>query len=887
MRAFLIDGTAFCYRAHYAIRELTTSTGRPTNAIYGFILILNKIIKEETPDLVGVAFDLKAPTFRHKKFKDYKAHRPPMPDELIKQMPTIKEVVKGYNIPFFEKEGYEGEDIIATIAKDLVRKGIEVYIVTGDKDILQLVSEKIKVYNTHKEGLIYDKEKVEEKYGVAPDKVIEVMALIGDKTDNIPGVSGIGIKTAQKLIKKYKTLENLLDNIDKLENKKLQTVLKEHSKDARLSKELARIDANVPIEFEIDELKIKKPDKKKLFKIFKELEFRKLLKEFAPDDKWEADYKLIVERNEFEEMIQRLKNKNLFAFDFETTSADPHKAEPIGISFCWKEKEAYYIPLLDKKEEQGRKGILRSEVFNKLKPILKDKRIKKIGQNIKYEIIILARYGLDIEGIYFDTMVASYLLNSSKLNHNLDDISLEYLGHKTMPLSDLIDKKKKEVSLKDADLNKLSWYACEDSDVVFRLYKILEDKLKEKELFKLYTDIEMPLIKVLANMELNGISVDEEKLKKLSCELSRELDKIKKDIFDIAGVEFNINSPKQMREILFNKLKLPVVKRTKTGPSTDVEALKMLSNKHKLPGFILKYREFTKLKTGYIDSLPKLINPKTKKIHTSFNQTITQTGRLSSSEPNLQNIPVKGNIGKRIREAFIPESKNFSFLSADYSQVELRVLAHLSDDENLKRAFEEDLDIHAFTASLIFGKDLDEIDKDMRATAKTVNFSIIYGVSPYGLSKELNIEVQEAKKFIDSYFKRYPKVKNYIDVMIKQATDKGYVVTLFGRRRYIPQIKSSDKTQANFAKRVAINTPIQGTASDLIKIAMIDIYKELKKCNLSSKMILQIHDELIFEAANHEIERLKRIVKDKMENVVKLSVPIKTDIKTGKSWAEC
>ena len=585
-------------------------------------------------------------------------------------------------------------------------------------------------------------------------------------------------------------------------------------------------------------------------------------------------------------MIQRLNTKDLFAFDFETTDANPHKAEPIGISFCWKEKEAYYIPLLDKKEE-NKKGILRSEVFNKLEPIFKDKKIKKIGQNIKYEIIILARYGLDIEGVYFDTMIASYLLNPSKLNHNLDDISLEYLGHKTVPLSDLIDKKKKDVSLKDTDLNKLSWYACEDSDVVFRLYKMLEDKLKEKELFKLYTDIEMPLVKVLANMELNGISVDKEKLKRLSRDLSKELDKIKKDIFNIAGAEFNINSPKQLREILFDKLKLPVVKKTKTGPSTDVEVLKILSNKHKLPGFILKYREFTKLKTGYVDSLPKLINPKTKKIHTSFNQTITQTGRLSSSNPNLQNIPARGSISKKIREAFIPQSKNFSFLSADYSQVELRVLAHLSDDENLKRAFEENLDIHAFTASLIFDKDLDKIDKDMRATAKTVNFSIVYGVSPYGLSKELNIEVPEAKKFIDSYFKRYPKVKKYIDTMIKQATDKGYVVTLFGRRRYIPQIKSSDKSQANFAKRVAINTPIQGTASDLIKIAMIDIYKELKKCNLSSKMILQIHDELIFEAANDEIERLKRIVKDKMENVVKLNVPIKTDIKTGKSWAEC
>jgi len=885
VKAFLIDGTSFCYRAHYAVRDLTTSSGRPTNAIYGFILILNKIIKEENPDLIGIAFDLKAPTFRHKRFKDYKIHRQPMPDELIEQIPVIKEVIRAYNIPLYEKEGYEAEDIIATIAKDLAKRGVEVYIVTGDKDILQLVNDNIKVYNTHKDGLIYDKNKVRERFGVPPERIVDIMALTGDKIDNIPGVSGIGVKTAQRLIIKFKTVENLLSNIDKLKDKKLKNILETHKEDARLSKELAKIHTAVPIEFNVEELKRKESDKTKLFKIFKELEFRKLLKEFAPEDRWEANYEIIKDDADLKELIRKLKDAKLFAFDFETTNSNPHKAVPIGISFCLREKEAYYIPLLSEKEKD-QENFLIQDVFKQLKVILENKNIKKIGQNVKYEIIILARYGIRTEGIYFDTMIASYLLNPSKLNHNLEDISLEYLGHKMVPLSDLVDKKQKEFLLEDADLKQLSWYACEDSDVVFRLYKRLEDKLKEKKLFKLFTEIEMPLIRVLADMELNGITVDIDKLKILSNILSKELNHIKEEIFKITGIHFNINSPKQLREVLFDKLNLPVIKKTKTGPSTDVEVLERLSSKHKLPRYLLKYRELTKLKTGYIDALPKLIDPKTRKIHTSFNQTVTQTGRLSSSDPNLQNIPARGTLSKKIREAFVPTNSNFSFLSADYSQIELRILAHLSGDRNLKKAFESGLDIHSFTASLVFNKNIKKVTEYEREIAKTVNFSIIYGVSPYGLSKELDIDVDKAKDFITSYFTRYPEVKIYIDKVIKEAEEKGYVITLFGRRRYIPQIKSFDEKQANFARRVAINTPIQGTASDLIKIAMIEIDRELKDKRYLSRMILQIHDELIFEVANNEIDELKGLVKDKMENVVKLSVPIKVDIKIGDSWAE-
>jgi DNA polymerase-1 len=887
VKAFLIDGTSFCYRAHYALPEFTTSDGRPTNAIYGFILILNKILQEEKPDLLAVAFDLKAPTFRHKKYKDYKVHRPPMPEGLQQQIPAIKEVIKAYNIALFQMEGFEGEDIIATIVKQLEKKDdVDIYIVTGDKDMLQLVNKNVKVYNTHKEGLIYDEKKVKQKYQVEPKRVIDIMALMGDKSDNIPGVKGIGAKTAQRLIKKFKTVEDLLENIDEIKSKRIKNKIKNNIENIKLSKDLVKIHADVPIDFSFKQLKKEEPNNKKLFKMFKELEFRKLLKKYAPEDKWQADYNLITTSKQLKDIISKIKKKKLVAFDFETTSKDPHKAKPVGISLCLQDGKAAYLPLLDESESK-KEGLKRKEAFDLLKEVLEDEKIEKIGQNIKYEMIILNNYDIDIKGKLFDAMIASYLINPSKLNHNLEDISLEYLGHKMIPFSDLITKNDKNKTIKDVNIEKLMWYACEDSDVAFRLKDILEKKLKENNLYKLFEEIEIPLVKVLAYMELNGVAVNKNKLKSLSKDLNKRLKKIEKRVFNLAEEEFNLNSTNQLRKILFDKLRLPVVKRTKTGPSTDVEVLQKLSSKHKLPRHILKYRELTKLKTGYVDSLPKLINDKTGKIHTSFNQTVTQTGRLSSSSPNLQNIPVKGKLSDLIREAFVPRCNDFSFLSADYSQIELRILAHLSKDKSLQEAFDEDLDVHAYTASLIFNKDINEISKQERETAKTVNFSITYGVSPYGLSKELDIDVEQAKQIIDSYFDRYPKVKQYIDKTIKEAEEKGYVSTLFGRRRYIPNIKTEDKRQANFAKRIAINMPIQGTASDLIKIAMKDIYDILCGGNYKSKMILQIHDELIFDTFDEEMNKLKSIVKKKMENASSLSVPIKVDIKEGKTWAQC
>lgn len=886
-KAFLIDGSSFCYRAYYAIKALSNSSGRPTNAIYGFVMMLNKIIESEKPDYLAIAFDVKEPTFRHKRYDAYKAHRPPMPDELSSQLPVIKDVMGAYGIPIYELAGYEGEDIIAAITEELKKSDINVFIATGDKDIMQLVDDKVKVYNTNKDGQVFDIAKVKEKFGVEPKRVVDIMALTGDKVDNVPGVPGIGPKTALSLISEYSSVDNLIRNADKIKNKRISELIIKHKDDALLSRELITINKEAPLKIKVEDLEIKKPDTNKLFEIYKELEFRNLLKTFAPEVKNEGKYTILKGLKGLEKLIIRLKKQKTLSFDFETNSPNPHKAVPVGIAFSYKENNACYLPLVSG-DYMPQGGVKVKDAMNALKNVLEDENIKKIGQNIKYEYIILKRYGIKLAGIYFDTMVASYVLNPSKANHNLDDISLEYLGYKMTSYAELVKKdKKKENSITEVPLKELADYACEDADVTYRLHKVLEDKLKKMSLWKLCEEIEMPLIEVLASMEMNGVSVDEKKLKELSKDISASIAKIKSKIIEIAGIEFNLNSPKQLSEILFSKFKLPVIKRTKTGFSTDVDVLERLSGEHELPGVILKYRELAKIKSTYTDALCNLKDPKTGKIHTSFNQTVTQTGRLSSSGPNLQNIPIRSDLGKRIREAFVPSEKKYLFLSADYSQIELRILAYFSRDNALKKAFRDNLDIHSYTASLIYDVDIKDVTPKMRSIAKTVNFSVIYGVSAFSLSRDLHINIKEAKEFIDNYFKRYPQVKAYIDKIIKEAEDKGYVKTLFGRRRYIPQIKSSNIQQVNFGKRIAINMPVQGTASDLIKIAMINIYRKLINEKTKSKMILQIHDELIFEVYDSEIEKLKKIVKDEMENVAKLDVPIAVDIKTGKNWAEC
>ena len=877
-RLFLIDGNSYCYRAYYAIRSLSNSRGQPTNAVYGFITMLNKLVKEEKPDYLGVAFDLKGPTFRHKKFEEYKATRKPMPDELISQMPVIKEAVKAYNIPIFEMQGYEADDILATVARKAQAKDIDTFIVTGDKDALQLVGEHIKVYNTHKEGLIFDVNKVKEEFKVAPDKIVDLIALMGDSSDNIPGVLGIGEKTAVQLISEFGSLEDLMANLDKIKSESKKELLRKYEGQARMSKELAVLDCEVPLKIDFDDLKLKKPDAGKLAILFRELEFKTLLEQVIERRNLEAEYTL-VSKSDLEDFLKRLSKQGMFAFDFETTNSDPLLARLVGVSFCWKEGRAEYIDFRSP-------GLEADYVLGRLKAIFENESVKKIGQNIKYERMVLANYGIELKGMAFDTMVASYLLNPSKATHNLGAISLEYLNHKMMDITDLIGKGKTQTTMDKVDVGRVRDYCCEDSDVTFRLKNILEKELGKKGLFKLFAELEMPLVDVLSRMELAGVSLDVDYLKEMSEEMRKKLDKITKDIYEIAGCEFNINSPKQLQEILFVKLKLPPVKRTKTGISTDEEVLEKLASKHSLPKALLEYREFAKLKSTYVDALPKLINPNTKRVHTSFNQTVTATGRLSSSGPNLQNIPVKTDMGSRIRKAFIPKDKDSFIVSADYSQIELRILAHLSKDKALIEAFKEDLDIHRYTASLIFGVDEKKVTEEQRSQAKTVNFGIVYGMSAYGLSKGLGIEVGRAQAFIDSYFERYPKVKAFIEDSIGEARTNGFVTTLLNRRRYTPEINNENINIKLFAERTAINTPIQGTAADLIKLAMIGVEDELLKRGYKSLMILQVHDELVFESPKEELDELKALVRDKMEHIMKLSVPIKVNISVGKNWLE-
>ncbi len=886
-KVFLIDGNSFCYRAFYAIRELSNSKGEPTNAIYGVITMLRKMVKEEKPYGLGVCFDLAGPTFRDAIDKDYKAHRKPMPEELVAQLPPIKEFIKAYRFPIFEKKGFEADDLLGTLARRIAEEGYDVFLVTGDKDMLQLVNKHVKVYNTTKEGLIYDAEEVKKKFeGLGPDKVVEVMSLMGDSSDNIPGVPQIGPKTAMALIKEFGSLENLYKQISKVKSESQRKLLMEHRELAWRSKELATIDCEVPVDFCMEDLRLKGPDQEKLFELLKRFEFRTLLKELTPTGEQGGEgsrvYHLVTNREKLDELAGRLKNTAECAVDTETTSSNPHLAKLVGLSFSFKELEAYYVPVQSKHHHGG--GLPEAEVLKVLKPILESSRPKKLGQNIKYDFIVLKNHGIHLSGIHFDTMVASYLINPIKRNHNLDDISFEYLQVKKIATKDLIGSGKKEISMDAVPLEKISEYACEDADCVFRLKQKLAPMLGEHELEKLFHDVEMPLVEVLAEMERNGVKVDTEILGALSEKAEKHLRKLEKNIHAEAGEEFNINSPKQLGEILFGKLKLPAGRKTKTGFSTDVGVLEKLADEYKLPRLLLEYRERSKLKSTYFDALPELMHPDTGLIHTSFNQTVTATGRLSSSEPNLQNIPIRTEMGREIRKAFIPRKKNQKLLSADYSQIELRLLAHFSADPVLIKAFKEDTDIHRFTASLLYGMKESDVTWEMRNLAKTINFSIIYGKTSYGLARDLHIPIEEAAAFIQSYFARYPKVKEYLEAQKETAKRQGFLTTILGRRAYFPDLASSNQNLRQFAERAAVNAPLQGSAADLVKIAMIAIQKELSQRKLEALMILQVHDELVFNVPDKEIPEIEKLVREKMEKALDLAVPLKVDVTVGDSW---
>jgi DNA polymerase I len=882
---YLIDGSSYIYRAFYAIRQyLSNSKGLPTNAVFGFSNMLLKVLKEEKPDYLAIAFDPRGKTFRHEEYKEYKAQRPDMPEDLVPQIPYIHKLVDAFNIPIIMKEGYEADDFIGTVAKRAREKGFTVTIISGDKDLLQLVEKGIVVKDTMKDKT-YDSDAVKERFGVGPSSLVEVMALMGDKIDNIPGVPGVGEKTAVELIKEFESIDNLYKNLPKVKREKLRQNLDIHREEAELSRRLCTIDIDMPVEVDLEELKLKEVNEKELVNLFKELGFSKLLREFtAKKEVSKKEYQSISDKDTFDELITKLKNAKEFAIDLETTHKEPMRADIVGLSFSFKENEAFYIPVAHEyagaPEQLGREKVLSS-----LKPLLEDAAIKKSGQNIKYEILVLGNAGIDLKGVSFDTMLASYLINPSRRQHNLEEIALEYLDYKMTTYKEVVGTGKKEIGFQEVDIETATNYSGEDADITFTLSAILSPMLKEKGLDKLFSEVELPLVNVLAEIERNGVRIDVDCLQEMSKSIAVKLDELNSTIYSLAGREFNINSPIQLREILFDELKLTPLKKTKTGYSTDVNVLEQLALQHELPAQMLNFRQLSKLKSTYVDALPLLINPKTGRIHTSFNQTVAATGRLSSSGPNLQNIPIRTELGREMRKAFIADKGNL-LLSADYSQIELRLLAHLSGDEALILAFQKGEDIHTSTARDIFGVFPEMVTSDMRRVAKAVNFGIIYGISPFGLSRELGIPQKESREYIDGYFARYPKVKEYMENTKKKAYEKGYTTTILNRRRYIPELEAKNKNVREFGERTAINTPVQGSAADLIKVAMINIHNKIKEKNLKTKMILQVHDELVFEVKESEMEQVRNFVKKEMEGVMELKVPVVVDINTGKNWNE-
>jgi len=885
-KLYLIDGNSLLYRSYYAIQRLSTSKGFPTNAVFGFISMLKKLMEKEEPHYLGIVFDTKGPTIRHKAFKDYKAHRKPMPEDLVVQIPVIKKIVKAFNIPFFEQENYEADDVLGTLAHRASSQNIQSVIVTTDKDIYQLVDKSTTVFNPVKD-ITLDEKKVKEHFGVSPSQVVDVLALWGDPSDNIPGVPGIGEKTSKALINQFGSLEKLLKNLDKIEKARLQEKIKQNLDQLKLSQQLVTIEKGLDVKFNLKDFSVSEPNYKELIPIFQELEFSSLLAEYMKKPKsTKKHYRIIFEEKELRELITNIKKAKFVSVDTETDSAFPAQARLVGLSFSTKPNHAYYLPLCHDYPNVPSQ-IPKEKALILLEKVLADPKIKKIGQNIKYDYIVLKGEGIHVQGIDLDSMVLSYLLEPNWGKHNLSKLALTYLQVKAIAYSDVVGKGKNEVTINAVDIDRVAPYACQDADLTLQLSSLLWPKVKEKKLDPLYSQLELPLIEVLADMEMWGVKIDTQALKKLSAELESDLGHLRDKIYEISGEEFNINSPQQLGRILFDKLNLPASRKTKITKSysTSVNILQELAGNYPIAKHTLEYRQLAKLKSGYADSLPLLLNPKTGRIHTSYNQTVTATGRLSSSDPNLQNIPVRGDLGRRFREAFIPP-KGHLFLSADYSQIELRVLAHLSKDPALIETFLHDRDIHEETAERVFGNASILSKQERRRRAKIINFSMIYGASAFSLAKELGTSNSEAQDFIDLYYETYPKVKQFMEKRVKDAQKEGFSETLFGRKRQVPELQHKDKMIQQAGRRIALNTPVQGSAADLMKKAMIDIWREIKKRDLQSKMILQVHDELVFEVPDKETDEVEMLVKEKMENVFALKAPLKVHLSWGVNWAE-
>jgi len=891
-RLFLIDAMALAYRAYFAFirNPLINSRGENVSAVFGFTNTLLNILDSEDPEYFAVIFDTAEPTFRHKLYTEYKAQRADMPQDMVDQLPRLHEVLQALNIPDIAKPGFEADDIIGTLSVMAAKKGLQTVIVSGDKDMMQLVSKDTIILNPKRSGEEpewLDAKAVVKKIGLGPEKIIDYLALMGDSSDNIPGVKGIGPKTALSLIKEHDSLDKMLDDPEIVQSTRFRNLIKDDLENAKLSHTLVQIQTDMDLDISMDMLKRGKIDNEAAFDFFQRMEFNTLSKRFTPEqEKIETKYNLVDTPEKFSDFVEKLQATTRFAFDTETTSAEPMRAEMVGFSFSWKTGQAWYIPVkvpTDMTNEIN--PIPWDDAKKALAPVFADDNIEKCAHNAKYDMLVLLNHGIHVKGLTFDTMVANYLLDPSLHQHGLDALALKYFNLKKIPTSKIIGSGKKQITMDQAPVEKVSEYACEDADVTFRLWDLLRPEIEEKNLLKLLNDVELPLISVLLEMEKSGVGLDEKYLDSMSNQLGTDLLRLEKDIYKLAGSKFNINSPKQLSKILFEDLELPVIKKTKTGFSTDVSVLEELAKQHDLPKHLLEFRSLAKLKSTYVDALPKLIHPKTGRVHTSFNQTVAATGRLSSSDPNLQNIPIRTEIGRQIRAAFIAPP-NHVILDADYSQIELRIMAHLSDDKGLKKAFSEDLDVHTHTASLIFDVDMDNVTSDMRRRAKEVNFGIMYGMGAFGLSQRIGIDPEEAAEFIQSYFANYPGVKNYMTEIVKKAREQGYVTTLLNRRRYIPEINSDNRRVRDFAERTAINTPIQGSAADMIKLAMIRINHRLRNENLASKMILQVHDELAFDVPEGEIEVMQQIIQKEMEESIKLDVPIKAEVGKGKNWLE-
>jgi DNA polymerase-1 len=883
-RLFLIDASSYIYRAYYAIRHLSNSQGMATNAIYGFTNMLLKVIREHQPERVAVIFDSKGPTFRKDLYPEYKANRSAMPEDLVPQIPYIKRLVDAFNLPGIEMAGYEADDIIATLAKKFAAKGMQVTVVTGDKDLMQIVSDRVHLLDTMKDKVSGPAE-VAERFGGA-DKVVDVQALAGDSSDNVPGVPGIGEKTAKALIDEYGDIETLLASLDQLKGKRREN-LENFAEQARLSKRLVTLIDDLDLDVDDNAFALAEPDRQALTVLFKECEFHNLLQEFSAAERASAGgdgYHAVLSEAGLTEMLAALAKAERFAFDTETTGLNPMRADLVGLSFAVTPGQAWYVPVGHRYLGVPEQLPLDS-VLSAIKPLLTSAGHLKIGQNLKYDMLVLARAGIEVAEPLYDTMLAAYLANSAAKSHGMDSLAAELLDYRTISYSEVAGSGKKQICFDEVEVEKATVYAAEDADITLRLYEKLQPMVIEQEQESLFNDVEMPLLPVLVNMEKAGIRIDPEFLSGLSAELMKKLGVLEKQIHEMAGGPFNIGSPKQLGDVLFERLGLSKGKKTKTGWSTDVEVLNKLADEHEIAAKILDYRSLAKLKGTYTDALPKLIHPATGRIHTSFNQAITATGRLSSSDPNLQNIPIRTEEGRRIREGFIP-SDGCLLLSADYSQVELRILAHMADEPALKEAFARGEDIHRRTASEVLGLFPELVTDEQRRAAKAINFGVIYGISAFGLAKQLGIGRSEAQKFIDTYFERYPGIRTFMDSRIAEAREKLYVTTMLGRRCAIPEINSKNGAVRGYAERNAINYPVQGSAADIIKVAMVRIARRLAAEGLEARMLLQVHDELVFDVPRAELEIVSALVREEMQGAVELSVPLLVEVGSGCNWRE-